>query len=147
MSTTRSTVTAFMVALLGFSFNAVAGDKVSPEQVSGAVTIDASKAKQLFDQGVAFVDVRKDKDWNAGRIPDAIHLELKSVYTADSLGKEVKKADRNFISTFTSKDIYKQADWQSMFDRLDASDEEKEDIKKALFQYLDNLAQKGKELF
>lgn len=61
--------------------------------------------------------------------------------------QEVKKAHRHFISTFTSKDIYKQADWQLMLDRLDVTLEEKEDIRQALFQYLDNLEQKGKDLF
>jgi rhodanese-related sulfurtransferase len=66
---------------------------VSPTTVEGATTIDTAKAKELFDAGVAFVDVRKDSDWDAGRIPGAIHLELKKAYNADSLGSEVKKEE------------------------------------------------------
>jgi len=65
----------------------------SPETVDGATTIDAAKAKALFDDGVLFIDVRKDKDWAAGRIPDAEHLELKSVFTEESLSQHVKKDD------------------------------------------------------
>ena len=65
----------------------------SPQTVDGATTIDAAKAKALFDDGVLFVDVRKDKDWAAGRIPDAEHLDVKSKYTEESLGQHAKKDD------------------------------------------------------
>ena len=68
-----------------------AGVYVSPETVPGATTIDATKAKALFDKGVVFVDVRNDADWEAGRIPDAVHLELKKVFTEASLGDVVPK--------------------------------------------------------
>ncbi len=68
-----------------------AGDKVSPETIEGAATVDATKAKQLFDSGVLFVDVRKDKDWSAGRVPDAVHIELKKIFSEATLGKEVGK--------------------------------------------------------
>jgi rhodanese-related sulfurtransferase len=63
----------------------------SPLTVEGAETIDAAAAKALFDQGALFVDVRKDKDWGAGRIPDAEHLELKSAFSEETLSKHVKK--------------------------------------------------------
>lgn len=69
---------------------ALAGKKVSPETVKGAVTVNAQEAKKLFDQGVIFIDVRKDKDFAAGRIPDAIHIELKKVFNEKSLGDVVK---------------------------------------------------------
>ena len=71
--------------------------KESPASVAGATTVDAAKAKALFDKGVAFVDVRSDKDWDAGRIPGAAHIELKKVYNADELGKEVGKDDEVVI--------------------------------------------------
>jgi len=69
----------------------LAADKVSPETVKGATTIDTAKAKALFDKGVVFVDVRNDKDWQAGHIPGAVHLELTKNYTAATLGAKVKK--------------------------------------------------------
>ena len=64
---------------------------VSPEAVPGATTVDTAKAKALFDTGVVFIDVRSDVDWEAGRIPGAIHLELKEVYSVASLGAAVAK--------------------------------------------------------
>lgn len=72
---------------------AVMAADVSPETVAGATSVDTPKAKELFDSGVVFVDVRSDKDWAAGRIPDAVHIELKKVYNEAALGAEVKKTD------------------------------------------------------
>jgi len=71
------------------SISALAG--LSPDQVSGAVTIDGDKAKQLFDEGALFVDPRGDADWEAGRIPGALHLDVKKDLTKDSLGAEAKE--------------------------------------------------------
>lgn len=75
----------------------------SPETVAGAVTVDATQAKKLFDEEVAFIDVRKDKDWTAGRVPGAIHLELKKVFTEESLGEVVNKDDAVVIYCNGSK--------------------------------------------
>lgn len=77
--------------VIGFAPMSQAGDKVSPEMIKGATTVDATKAKALFDKGVIFLDVRKDKDWAAGRVPDAIHIELKKKLNADSMSKQIKK--------------------------------------------------------
>jgi len=78
---------------LPFASLSIAGDKMSPETISGATTVDATQAKALFDKGVLFVDVRKDKDWDAGRIPDAVHLNVKTKFSSDSLLGEMKKSD------------------------------------------------------
>ena len=67
--------------------------KESPTTVNGAKTVTAAEAKALFDKGALFVDVRKDSDWAAGRVPDAVHIELKKVLSEATLGKESKKAD------------------------------------------------------
>jgi rhodanese-related sulfurtransferase len=69
-------------------------DDLSPQAVPGATTIDVNKAKTLFDQGVLFVDVRSDKDWEAGRIPGAEHLELKKVYSETTLQELADKASQ-----------------------------------------------------
>jgi rhodanese-related sulfurtransferase len=53
-----------------------APEYVSPETVPGATTIDTARAKTLFDSGAIFVDVRNVADWEAGRIPGAVHLEI-----------------------------------------------------------------------
>ena len=81
------------LSLLGFVGVTHAGDKVSPTTVDGAKTVNAAEAKALFDKGTAFIDTRKGKDWDAGRIPDAIHLDVKKKLNEDTLGKEVKKGD------------------------------------------------------
>ena len=82
--------TYFALAVtLAFSAPALAAD--SPTEVPGATTVDTAKAKELFDKEALFLDVRKDSDWDAGRIPGAEHLELKKVFTADSLGGLIKK--------------------------------------------------------
>ena len=64
--------------------------EVSPETVPNATTVSAAEAKKLFDEGVPFVDVRKDSDWEAGRIPEAYHIELKKVFSESELAKVVK---------------------------------------------------------
>jgi rhodanese-related sulfurtransferase len=87
----HTTLRTLLVAS-AFAFSgAVAAADVSPTEVDGATTIDVNKAKALFDSEAAFVDVRKDSDWEAGRIPGAIHMELKKVLSADALGAEVAK--------------------------------------------------------
>ncbi len=76
--------------LLACSFTpALAG--VSPTSVDGATTIDTAKARELFDREVTFVDTRKDSDWEAGRIPGAIHLDVKKTLSPETLEAEVKK--------------------------------------------------------
>lgn len=72
---------------------AQAAGKISPTAVDGAKSVNAAEAKALFDKGSIFVDTRKDKDWSAGRIPDAIHLDVKKKLSEATLGKEVKKGD------------------------------------------------------
>lgn len=83
----------FGCVILAFMATAYAADKVSPTEVKGAITIDAKTAKDMFEQEVPFIDVRKDKDWDAGRIPGATHLELKMVYNEDSLSAVVNKSE------------------------------------------------------
>ena len=80
-----------MVAIAGFSPSTYAGDKISPTTIAGAKTVNAAEAKALFDKGVVFLDVRKDKDWAAGRVPDAVHIELKKKLNDASMSAEIKK--------------------------------------------------------
>ena len=71
--------------------------ELSPESVSGATTIDTAQAKQLFDQGVVFLDVRSEQDWEAGRIPGSKHLELKKVFNQESLASIAQPDDKLVI--------------------------------------------------
>lgn len=65
------------------------GAEVSPETVPGATTISSAEAKKMFDEGVSFVDVRKNSDWEAGRVPEAYHIELKKIFNESELAKVV----------------------------------------------------------
>jgi rhodanese-related sulfurtransferase len=100
----------------GLNIAAMAG-AVSPMQVNGATTIDTAKARSLFDSEAAFIDVRKDSDWDAGRVPGAIHLDIKSVFNDENLSKDVEKNDPvvfycNGESCMRSSDASKMAvDW------------------------------------
>jgi len=83
--------TLLIMLSLALAPNAQADKKISPKVINGAKTVNAQQAKKLFDQGVIFVDVRKDKDFAAGRVPDAVHIDLKKIYNKDTLAKHVKK--------------------------------------------------------
>jgi len=85
-------VSAATLVALTLCMPAVAGE-VSPQSIDGAVTVDTAEAKAMFDQEVAFVDVRKDSDWDAGRIPGAIHLDIKSKFSEESLAGEIEKGE------------------------------------------------------
>lgn len=76
---------------------AFAADEISVMTVTGATTVDSAKAKQLFDKKVPFIDTRNDKDWDAGRIPGAVHLDIKTSFTEESLAKVVAKKDGEVV--------------------------------------------------
>lgn len=93
----KSFLAAALVAISTFAVAHHAdASEVSPTEVEGALTIDVHKAKALFDEGLLFVDTRKDSDWEAGRIPDAEHLELKSVFSEASL-LEIASKDQPLV--------------------------------------------------
>lgn len=75
-----------------------AGESISPKMIEGAITVNSAEAKSLFDQEVLFVDVRKDSDWDAGRIPGAVHLDnKKGVFSEASLSAEASKDEKLVI--------------------------------------------------
>ena len=74
-----------------------AAKKESPVSVDGATTVSTADAKQLFDQGAVFVDVRSSQDWEAGRIPCSKHLELKKGFTAETLGEVAQPGQKLVI--------------------------------------------------
>lgn len=73
-------MTRLIIALalfFGLSIVTPALAEQSPMTVNGAKTVDVTMTKKLFGQEVPFIDVRKDSDWEAGRVPGAYHIELK----------------------------------------------------------------------
>lgn len=87
---TKRIFVPFLCGLMLLSGGAFA-KKVSPEKVAGATTITVEQAKALFEKGVPFVDVRSDADWAAGRIPEAVHLNIKKNLTEAALLKVAAK--------------------------------------------------------
>ena len=85
-----------MKGLVGVAIFAALSSQVwakadSPATVAGATTIDTQKAKQLFVQGIKFIDVRSNSDWEAGRIPLATHIELHHQFTPENLAQVIAK--------------------------------------------------------
>jgi TolB-like protein/rhodanese-related sulfurtransferase len=70
-----------------------AGDpaEVSPLSVSGASSIDVHEAKQLFDAGVFFVDVRDISGRDYGYIPGSIFLDLELDFTEQALSDVIER--------------------------------------------------------
>lgn len=84
-----------ILLILSFlTFSTATFAQESPTSVPGAVTINADQAKKMFDDGTLFVDVRKQTDWDAGRIPDALHLDIKSAFTKEALLEETSLEDK-----------------------------------------------------
>jgi len=52
---------------------------------------DAKEARQIYDAGATFVDVRTDREWAAGHVKGAIHIPVKEVDEAAT----AKLPDRN----------------------------------------------------
>jgi rhodanese-related sulfurtransferase len=63
---------------------AMAG-KLSPTEVAGAKTVTADEAVVLFDAGAPFVDVRASSEYDLGRVPGAVHLDLVVSFSEETL--------------------------------------------------------------
>jgi adenylate cyclase len=66
-----------------------ADENVSPLEVAGTTTVDATTAKALLDRNVPFVDVRGEGSWADGHILGAVHLDLKEDFTEAALAQVV----------------------------------------------------------
>jgi len=88
------TLIAALFAIFAFTLPAMAN--LSPEAVDGATTVSVEEASALFDEGVVFIDVRKSSDFEAGRVPGAVHLDVKSDFSADTLA-QVVAADEKVV--------------------------------------------------
>lgn len=86
---------AALVAIFAFAIPALAN--LSPETVSGATTVSVEDAANLFDEGVVFIDVRKPSDYEAGRVPGAVHLDVKTAFSAESLAAVIAMDEKVVI--------------------------------------------------
>lgn len=72
----------------------------SPENVVGATTVNVVQAKALWREGATFIDPRSTSDWEAGRIPSAIHLDQKnkSLYNPEHLATLVPQKSTAIVA-------------------------------------------------
>ncbi len=63
----------------------------APLTVRGVSTIPTEKAKELFDKGALFVDVRSAKRFAEGHIASAVNLDVEGALNASSLAKLAEK--------------------------------------------------------
>ena len=82
-------ITAVMALTPGFA----QGKEAAPLTVDGASTVSSVEAKALFDRGAIFIDPRGDADWDAGRVPGAIHLALRGGLTEERLSEVADRDD------------------------------------------------------
>jgi len=83
----------FILAVTAPQVNAGNKDYRSPEEVPGTTTITAEEAKNLYDEGVAIIDVRNPRLYARRHIPGAHHLDLKTAYNEDALAALAGKDD------------------------------------------------------
>ena len=84
-----------IILFLGFFANGtVSAEKSeyrSPEQVEGAISTSVIQAKELYDQGAVFIDVRNPRLYAKKHIPGAFHLDLKHDFDEVKLATITKK--------------------------------------------------------
>jgi rhodanese-related sulfurtransferase len=83
-------------ALFSDSVSAGEDEYQSPHEVAGAVSISQLKAKEMYDDGVVFIDVRNPRLYAKGHIPGAVHLDYKYNFDEKTLAETVKK-DQVFV--------------------------------------------------
>lgn len=71
--------------------SAAYADQLAPEHINGTQTIDTVTAKSFFDRGIPFIDVRGLENFNAGHIPGAHHLPVKSDFNEQNLHAVAKQ--------------------------------------------------------
>lgn len=64
--------------------------------VDGATTIDSTTAKEMWDEGVKFIDVRQGR-YDEGHIPGAVWLSIAGSFNEETLSKVVAKNERFVI--------------------------------------------------
>lgn len=76
----KSIAQGFVLAsVFAMASNAMAAaEPPSPKTVAGATYVDVTAAKKLWEAEAAFLDPRKQSDWDAGHIPDAVHFDIKN---------------------------------------------------------------------
>lgn len=105
-------ITLIKLLLLSSVFSSpVWASKASPTQVEGATSVDANQARELWRQGAYFIDPRSTADWEAGRIPGALHMEQKKpVYNEETVLDFVSGYDAPIVSYCNAESCHRSAE-------------------------------------
>lgn len=81
-----------MVAIVMMLFATALARAEAPAEVAGAKTVDLAQAKELYDQGAVFIDVRDAQAWSLGHIEGSVHLDFNAsefavLYISDELDR------------------------------------------------------------
>lgn len=87
----KSSIILFLVFFASGTVSAEKSEYRSPEQVEGTISTSSAQAKELYDQGAVFVDVRNPRLYAKKHIPGAFHLDLKYNFDEDKLAAVAKK--------------------------------------------------------
>ncbi len=87
----KSSVVLFLSIFAIGTVYAEKSDYRSPEQVAGAINTSVEQARELYDQGAVFVDVRNPRLYARKHIPGAFHLDLKYNFDEEKLAAIAKK--------------------------------------------------------
>jgi adenylate cyclase len=82
-------------------------------EVKGVTTIDATKAKSMYDQGVVFIYTDDFHEWKAGRIPKSVHLQgsrtkvfQREIFNEATLAERVDKNQEVVIYAGTFEGVH-----------------------------------------
>ncbi len=81
------------ILFIVLSFFCLSARAESPLVITGANTVNADQAKNLYDSGAIFIDVRDRKSWDYGHISGAMHLSFIDdsfalLYVSDVMSKD-----------------------------------------------------------
>lgn len=69
----------------------------SPLKVAGSETITLAQAKEYFENGTVFIDVRSPRQYAKRHIPGALNLYVKDSLTEQSLATVLDSKDQTFV--------------------------------------------------
>lgn len=93
----KNFITLFLLAVIPIlpATSACARESGAPMSVEGATSVTTKEAKELFDEGILFVDTRENSAWELGRIPGAVHIDVRTnAFTKEALMEEAKLEDK-----------------------------------------------------
>lgn len=106
-------VVRWVVALV-WVMGSVMAHAEAPKVVSGAKTVDLVQAKELFDQGAVFIDVRDPQSWHMGHIEGAVNLDFNAdEFAVLYLSKELERSTP--IVFYTSSPLNARSAMASFF--------------------------------